>query len=134
MQQAAGQDPPHRRGKVGRAGNVVMGARAGAFAGMDEHLEDGFRSKLAAGVALALLKLGGILGAMTGGEVTGFIIRRFGVETENLLFFCMVFLAVATLVVFLIWRRVSAEAPEGSGRERNQEELATADGTPRHEF
>ncbi len=35
------------------------------------------------------LNLGGILGAMTGGEVTSLIIRHLGVQTENLLYVCM---------------------------------------------
>ncbi len=35
------------------------------------------------------LNLGGIIGAFTGGEVTSFAIKTFGVQTENLLYFCV---------------------------------------------
>ncbi|MEC4680256.1 MAG: Npt1/Npt2 family nucleotide transporter, partial [Nitrospirota bacterium] len=45
------------------------------------------------------LNLGGILGAMTGGEVTSLIIRHLGVQTENLLFVCMGLLACCLLIL-----------------------------------
>lgn len=45
------------------------------------------------------LNLGGILGAMTGGEVTSLIIRHLGVETENLLFVCMGLLISCLLIL-----------------------------------
>ncbi len=48
------------------------------------------------------LNLGGILGAMTGGEVTSLIVRRFGVPTENLLFVCMGVLASCLVVLNFI--------------------------------
>lgn len=52
----------------------------------------------------ALLNLGGILGAMTGGEVTGFFVRTLGVKTEDLLFFCMAFVASFAIFVSWVWR------------------------------
>ena len=45
------------------------------------------------------LNLGGILGAMTGGEVTSLIVRHLGVQTENLLFACMGLLAFCLLIL-----------------------------------
>jgi len=45
------------------------------------------------------LNLGGILGAMTGGEVTSLIVRHLGVPTENLLFVCMGLLACCLLIL-----------------------------------
>ena len=45
------------------------------------------------------LNLGGILGAMTGGEVTSLIVRHLGIQTENLLFVCMVLLACCLIIL-----------------------------------
>ena len=45
------------------------------------------------------LNLGGILGAMTGGEVTSLIVRHLGVQTENLLFVCMGLLVGCLLIL-----------------------------------
>ena len=45
------------------------------------------------------LNLGGILGAMTGGEVTSLIIRHLGVQTENLLYVCMGLLGCCLLIL-----------------------------------
>jgi len=50
-----------------------------------------------------LLGLGGIIGAFSGGEITGIIVKSFGVPTQNLLFFCMGFLAVCLLLVNFTW-------------------------------
>ncbi len=66
------------------------------------------------------LNLGGILGAMTGGEVTSLIVRHFGVSTENLLFACMGLLGCCVLILNAIglvkkqesglsWSRFSVE-------------------------
>lgn len=52
----------------------------------------------------ALLGLGGIVGAFTGGQITSLIIKNFGVSTENLLFFCMGFLALTIVLVSVIWK------------------------------
>lgn len=61
----------------------------------------------------ALLNLGGILGAMTGGEVTSLIIKKFGVATEDLLFFCMFFIVAFTVIVGQVWRVVLKDRREG---------------------
>ena len=69
------------------------------------------------------LNLGGILGAMTGGEVTSLIIQHLGVETENLLFICMGLLACCLVILKSITKvktradvitksRLSEEDPE----------------------
>lgn len=46
-----------------------------------------------------LLGLGGIVGAFTGGEVTGIIVSTFGVATQDLLFFCIGFLIVCAILI-----------------------------------
>ena len=51
-----------------------------------------------------LLALGGIIGAITGGQVTKLIVTYFGISTENLLFFCIGFLAITIVLVSVIWR------------------------------
>jgi ATP/ADP translocase len=61
----------------------------------------------------ALLNLGGILGAMTGGEVTSLIIRKFGVATEDLLFLCIALIVIFTVLVRLVWRMVLKDRREG---------------------
>ena len=74
------------------------------------------------------LNLGGILGAMTGGEVTNLIVRYLGVATENLLFLCMGLLSCCLLLLNAIamlkrkegvvhWSRVPPEeqGPETLG-------------------
>ncbi|MFC1573856.1 Npt1/Npt2 family nucleotide transporter [Candidatus Latescibacterota bacterium] len=73
-----------------------------------------------------LLTLGGILGAFTGGELTGFVVRRFGVSTENLLFFCVGFLVLCLFLANSIWRLLqkSGEQLQASPRRR----LGKADG------
>lgn len=55
----------------------------------------------------ALLGLGGILGAFTGGEVTAFCVERLGVSTENLLVFCMGFLLISAMLSSAAWRKSS---------------------------
>ncbi len=57
-----------------------------------------------------LLNLGGIIGATIGGEVTSLVVRVFEVRTENLLFFCVGFLAICILLVNLTW---TAKQKEG---------------------
>jgi len=49
-----------------------------------------------------LFGLGGIIGAFTGGEVTSLIVVRLGVSTENLLFFCIAFLALCIVLVNIV--------------------------------
>ncbi len=78
----------------------------------------------------AFLNLGGILGALTGGEVTSLIVSRFGVATEDLLYFCMVFIAAFTLIVWLVWRwvlkgRREAGAPKRPARREEAKEKLT---------
>ncbi|MFC1558066.1 Npt1/Npt2 family nucleotide transporter [candidate division KSB1 bacterium] len=51
-----------------------------------------------------LLALGGIIGAFTGGEVTGFAVQKLGVATENLLFFCTGFLTICIFLLNIIWK------------------------------
>ncbi len=51
-----------------------------------------------------LMNVGGILGAVTGGEVTGFFVQTAGVATENLLFFCMGFLLLCIALLNFMWR------------------------------
>jgi ATP/ADP translocase/HEAT repeat protein len=67
----------------------------------------------------ALLNLGGILGAMTGGEVTRFIVKNLGVSTEDLLFFCIVFVAAFTVLVRLVWRLVLKDRREGKAPKKS---------------
>jgi ATP/ADP translocase/HEAT repeat protein len=45
------------------------------------------------------LNLGGILGAITGGEVTSLIVRHLGVQTEDLLYICMGLLGCCILIL-----------------------------------
>ncbi|MBT5876672.1 MAG: hypothetical protein HOH43_24825 [Candidatus Latescibacteria bacterium] len=51
-----------------------------------------------------IMNVGGILGAVTGGEVTGLFVQNAGIATENLLFFCMGFLVVCIVLLNYIWR------------------------------
>ena len=51
-----------------------------------------------------ILGLGGIIGAITGGQITKLIVANFGISTENLLFFCIGFLAMNIVLVSVIWR------------------------------
>ncbi len=55
------------------------------------------------------LNLGGILGAMTGGEVTNLIVRYLGVATEDLLFLCMGLLASCLFILNAIARMKNNE-------------------------
>ena len=63
-----------------------------------------------------LINLGGIIGAATGGEVTSLIVRVFGVLTEDLLFFCVGFLAVCILLVNLIWAAKQKDGEVGAAK------------------
>ncbi len=56
------------------------------------------------------LNLGGILGAMTGGEVTNLIVRHFGVATENLLFLCIGLLSSCLFILQAIVRLKKKES------------------------
>ncbi|UCG51004.1 MAG: HEAT repeat domain-containing protein [Candidatus Latescibacterota bacterium] len=72
-----------------------------------------------------LFGLGGIVGAFTGGEVTSLIVRLFGVSTENLLFFCMIFLGACVLLVNSVWaikRRADVEVAVPSRAKTRQKE------------
>lgn len=56
--------------------------------------------------------LGGIVGAFTGGELTGAIVRTFDVSTKDLLLFCVAFLALCVLLVNAVWAiKQKGEAP-----------------------
>jgi ATP/ADP translocase/HEAT repeat protein len=59
-----------------------------------------------------LFGLGGIIGAFTGGEVTGLIVEIFDVSTENLLFFCMAFLTVCIFLVNAVWTLKQKQDPD----------------------
>jgi len=61
-----------------------------------------------------LINLGGILGAMTGGEVTSVLVSKFGVRTEDLLFFCMACVAAFAVLARVIWR-LHVKGGEGTG-------------------
>lgn len=58
------------------------------------------------------LTAGAIIGAFTGGEVTSIIVKTFNVATENLLYFCMGFLAVCIMLVNVIWAMKRRELEE----------------------
>lgn len=64
----------------------------------------------------SILGLAGIVGAFTGGEVTGLVVSGLGVATENLLFFCVGLLAAAFVLVNTAW----------SIRQRQDKSLSTA--------
>jgi len=69
-----------------------------------------------------LLNLGAIIGAFTGGEVTGLIIKLFDVRTENLLFFCMAFLTICIFVINAVWALKKKEIEETAVRSKVQEQ------------
>ncbi len=69
-----------------------------------------------------LLNLGGILGAFTGGEVTGIVIRTFNVQTENLLFFCIGFLVICMFLINAIWALKKKEIEETPVRQKKEEQ------------
>ncbi|MCH8028179.1 MAG: HEAT repeat domain-containing protein [candidate division Zixibacteria bacterium] len=64
------------------------------------------------------LALGGIIGAITGGQVTKLIVSYFGVSTENLLFFCIGFLAITIVLVSVIWEIRIQQGKEPSPRKK----------------
>lgn len=66
----------------------------------------------------ALLNLGGILGAMTGGEVTNLLVKHLGVATEDLLLVCIGLVAGFVFLVQVVWRMVLKERGEGKQRQR----------------
>ena len=66
-----------------------------------------------------LLNLGGILGAMTGGEVTRLIIKHLGVATEDLLFFCIALVAGFAILARLAWRIVLKDRREGKSPKKS---------------
>ncbi len=71
------------------------------------------------------LNLGGILGAMTGGEVTSLIIRHLGVQTENLLYVCMGLLGCCLL--FLNAIAMLKKKEEGVPKPRIPQENPTSE-------
>ncbi|MGB0909105.1 MAG: Npt1/Npt2 family nucleotide transporter [Nitrospirales bacterium] len=81
------------------------------------------------------LNLGGILGAMTGGEVTNLIVRYLGLATENLLFLCMGLLSCCLLILNAIARLKKKESPDHWSRapldEQGPESLGDMVGTIR---
>lgn len=69
-----------------------------------------------------VLNLGAIIGAFTGGQVTSFAIRNFGVQTENLLFFCIGYLVICTVIINVIWSLKRRENDEEPSRRLKEEE------------
>jgi ATP:ADP antiporter, AAA family len=69
-----------------------------------------------------LLGLGGIIGAFTGGQVTSIVIQKLNVSTENLLFFCMGFLAISSVLVTFIWKM---KAKTETGQRKNVKQRET---------
>ncbi|NIS17485.1 MAG: hypothetical protein GWN00_28305 [Aliifodinibius sp.] len=59
-----------------------------------------------------LLGLGGIMGAFTGGQVTSFLVKGLDVSTENLLFVCMIPLAIVGLLIAIIWKKKTVSEKE----------------------
>ncbi|MCZ6765565.1 MAG: Npt1/Npt2 family nucleotide transporter [bacterium] len=78
-----------------------------------------------------LFGLGGIIGAFTGGEVTSFVVERFDVSTENLLFFCMAFLGICVVLVNTVWRlSQSSETvtpPRSRAKQKKEEKESSAE-------
>jgi len=64
------------------------------------------------------LNIGGILGAMTGGEVTGFLVRTLGMKTEDLLWVCLACVAGFAPLSRAVWRRHVRGSQEEKGRAR----------------
>ena len=69
-----------------------------------------------------LLTLGGILGAVTGGELASLLVEDFGVPTENLLFFCLAFLAICIVILNLASAEGGFSLDEVSDPESVEEE------------
>jgi ATP/ADP translocase len=59
-----------------------------------------------------LFALAAILGASSGGEITNFLLKAIGVSTENLLFFCMGFIALTIPLVSWTWAISGKEIEE----------------------
>jgi len=66
----------------------------------------------------AFLALGGIFGAWTGGEVTSIIIKIFNVSTEDLLLFCVGFLAISIILTTTIWNVKKKEIEQSSRKQK----------------
>jgi ATP/ADP translocase/HEAT repeat protein len=71
-----------------------------------------------------LLSVGAILGAVVGGEVTGLLVDRWGMRTENLLLVGAGLLAASSLIV--IWVRRKSEGGEAASRGSDPSESAPA--------
>ncbi len=69
----------------------------------------------------SILAVAGIVGAFTGGEVTGLAIAKLGVQTEDLLLFCVGFLAISGLLVWFVWRLSKGEIGSASPRRQENE-------------
>ena len=76
-----------------------------------------------------LFGLAGIIGAFTGGEVTSFVVDVFHVSTENLLYFCAIFLAITTFLVRTVWtiKQKSEQVSAPPTRQRKQQGESFAD-------
>jgi len=74
-----------------------------------------------------LLTLGAIIGAFTGGEVTGLLIEHLGIETADLLLACAGLLVCCMFLLNIIWtirqRDPIAEPARGRERERRKESM-----------
>ncbi|HIG45592.1 MAG TPA: hypothetical protein EYQ20_03905 [candidate division Zixibacteria bacterium] len=82
-----------------------------------------------------ILNVGGILGAVTGGEVTSLIVSSAGIAPENLLFFCMGFLTTCIILMNVMWsmkaKESGARSSPASAKEGRRESLKHMAGTVR---
>ncbi len=70
-----------------------------------------------------IFSLAAILGAFSGGLVTSYIVTTFGVSTEDLLYFCVAFLAICIPLVNLLWRRnraIAESQPRAKGKKKKK--------------
>ncbi len=73
-----------------------------------------------------VLGLGGIAGAFTGGEVTGFLVQTLGVDTQGLLLVSAVVLAAAGGLGWLVWR-IKPDTQESIVENSGDDEAPTSD-------
>ena len=69
-----------------------------------------------------LLTLGGILGALTGGELSSLAVQVLKVPTENLLFFCLAFLAICIVSLNLASSARGSDVEEPPDTESAEEQ------------
>lgn len=64
--------------------------------------------------------LAAIIGASTGGEITGFLSASLHVKVEDQLYLCAVFLVIAILLVNAVWKRRTHDARKPPARARTE--------------